>query len=46
LAHFFEHEQGYLMSSYNPAYGFILYLLCAFILMWLSLRRRTRSNVT
>ena len=40
LAHFYEHEQGYPMSFYNPTYGFILFLVCAFGLIWLSLRER------
>jgi hypothetical protein len=41
LSHLFSNDQGYPMNFYNPAYGFLIFLACCFILIWLSLRRRT-----
>ncbi len=39
LAKLFDKSFGYPMSTYNPTYGFILFLACCAGLIWISLRR-------
>ncbi|MGO9591857.1 MAG: hypothetical protein ACLP3K_17650 [Candidatus Acidiferrales bacterium] len=39
LSHLFNSEQGYPMSVYNPAYGFLIFLASCSILIWFSIRR-------
>jgi len=34
------HEFGYPMSTYDPAYGFVIFLVSCFALIWLSIRDR------
>lgn len=42
-SHFLAHEQGLPMSLYDPALGFIVFISCCFVLIWLSLRRRSKE---
>lgn len=44
LAHFYAHEQGLPMRSYDPSYGFVLFVLCCSALIWISLRSRSTAT--
>jgi len=39
-----EHSTSYSIVFYDPAYGFLIFLACCLVLVWLSLRRGTWSH--
>lgn len=38
------YERGFSLAMYNPAYGFLIFLVCSFPLVWISLRVSKRKS--